>query len=72
MSYRIPEGLSLTEARTQLSSLVERIERNEVELDQLPEAIAQARMLIEYCDVKLKSISEETKAAGGSWIAPEI
>lgn len=70
MSYNIPSGLSLTDARNQLTALVEKIERNEVPLDELPEAIRQARLLLEYCDEKLKTISSESTNAGGSWLNP--
>lgn len=71
MSFTIPPGLSLTDARNQLSALVEKVERNEVSLDQLPEAIRQARMLLEYCDEKLRTISAEANEAGGPWLTPE-
>ena len=70
MSFTIPPGLSLTDARNQLTALVEKVERNEVALDELPEAIRQARLLLEYCDEKLKTISAESTAAGGPWLNP--
>ena len=57
--------MTYNEAYKQLSTLVEQIENNEIQLDTLAQKVAQAKELITFCEVKLRIIDEEVAAALG-------
>lgn len=60
-------NLTYNEAYQQLSTLVEQIEDNEIQLDTLAEKVAQAKELITFCETKLRTIDTEvTQALGDS------
>ena len=60
-------NLTYNEAYQQLSTLVEQIEDNEIQLDTLAEKVAQAKELITFCEIKLRTIDTEvTQALGDS------
>lgn len=56
-------NLTYNEAYQQLSTLVEQIEDNEIQLDTLAEKVAQAKELIAFCETKLRTIDDEVTAA---------
>lgn len=58
-------NLTYKEAYQQLSTLVEQIEDNEIQLDTLAEKVAQAKELIAFCETKLRTIDTEVKQALG-------
>ncbi len=59
--------LTLTEARARLQELVDQLEKDTVELDQLPQTIGEAKQLLDHCEEKLRTIGDAAKEAGGSW-----
>ena len=60
-------NLTYNEAFQQLSTLVEQIEDNEIQLDTLAEKVAQAKELIAFCETKLRTIDNEvTQAFAGN------
>ena len=58
-------NLTYNEAYQQLSTLVEQIEDNEIQLDKLAEKVAQAKELIAFCETKLRTIDNEVTQALG-------
>ncbi len=58
-------NLTYNEAYQQLSTLVEQIEDNEIQLDTLAEKVAQAKELIAFCETKLRTIDNEVTQALG-------
>ena len=56
-------NLTYNEAYQQLSTLVEQIEDNEIQLDTLAEKVAQAKELIAFCETKLRTIDNEVTQA---------
>lgn len=65
MSENPVSNLTLEEARNRLLELVRLLEHDAVTLDQLPETIREARMLLDHCGEKLRTLSDDTKKAGG-------
>lgn len=56
-------NMTYNEAYKQLSTLVEQIEDNEIQLDTLAEKVAQAKELIAFCETKLRTIDNEVADA---------
>jgi len=55
--------MTYNEAYKQLSTLVEQIEDNEIQLDTLAEKVAQAKELIAFCETKLRTIENDVTKA---------
>jgi len=55
--------MTYNEAFKQLSTLVEQIEDNEIQLDTLAEKVAQAKELIAFCETKLRTIENDVTEA---------
>jgi len=55
--------MTYNEAYKQLSTLVEQIEDNEIQLDTLAEKVAQAKELIAFCETKLRTIENDVTEA---------
>jgi exodeoxyribonuclease VII small subunit len=55
--------MTYNEAYKQLSTLVEQIEDNEIQLDTLAEKVAQAKELIVFCETKLRTIDNDVTDA---------
>ena len=56
-------NMTYNEAFKQLSTLVEQIEDNEIQLDTLAEKVAQAKELIAFCETKLRTIENDVTEA---------
>jgi len=56
-------NMTYNEAYKQLSTLVEQIEDNEIQLDTLAEKVAQAKELIAFCETKLRTIENDVTEA---------
>ena len=55
--------MSFDNAFAELEKLVEQIEDENIQLDTLAEKAKQATELIKYCEIKLRSITEEIENA---------
>lgn len=54
-------NLTYNKAYSELSRLVEQIEDDEIQLDTLAEKVKQAKGLIDYCEIRLRTIDGEVK-----------
>jgi exodeoxyribonuclease VII small subunit len=52
-------NLTYKQAYTELSKLVDQIESEDIQLDKLAEKVKQAKILIEFCEKKLRKIEED-------------
>jgi len=55
-------NLTYNKAYNDLSKLVDQIEDDKIQLDTLAEKVKQAKELIDFCEIKLKTIDTEVKA----------
>lgn len=55
-------NLTYNKAYIDLSKLVDQIEDDKIQLDSLAEKVKQAKVLIEFCETKLRVIDKEVKA----------
>lgn len=55
------EELKYEEAYAELQTIVSRMERNELDIDQLTEQLSRAQQLIKLCKAKLTKTDEEIK-----------
>lgn len=56
-------NLTYNEAYHELSKLVDQIEDDTIQLDTLAEKVKQAKMLIDYCETRLRTIEKDVEAA---------
>lgn len=56
-------NLTYNQAYNELSKLVDQIEDDKIQLDTLADKVKQAKALIDYCEVKLRSIDKDVEAA---------
>jgi len=56
-------NLTYNEAYSKLSTLVDEIEDDKIQLDTLAEKIKQAKELIDYCETQLRVIDRDVTAA---------
>ncbi len=56
-------NLTYNEAYSKLSTLVDEIEDDKIQLDTLAEKIKQARELIDYCETRLRVIDHDVASA---------
>ena len=56
-------NLTYNEAYSKLSTLVDEIEDDKIQLDTLAEKIKQAKELIDYCETQLRVIDSDVTAA---------
>jgi len=56
-------NLTYNQAYNELSTLVDQIEDDKIQLDTLAEKVKQAKELIDYCETKLRSIDQDVEAA---------
>jgi len=52
-------NLTYNQAYSKLSKLVDEIEDDQIQLDTLADKVKQAKELIDYCETRLRSISED-------------
>ncbi|MDD3567958.1 MAG: exodeoxyribonuclease VII small subunit [Bacteroidales bacterium] len=55
------KNLSYSEAIAEVESIVERIENNELDIDELAKNVKRVAELIKFCKAKLKSTEEEVE-----------
>jgi exodeoxyribonuclease VII small subunit len=55
------KNLSYSEAIAEIESIVERIENNELDIDELAQNVKRVAELIKFCKAKLKSTEEEVE-----------
>ncbi|MDX9769573.1 MAG: exodeoxyribonuclease VII small subunit [Tenuifilaceae bacterium] len=55
------KNLSYSEAIAEVESIVERIENNELDIDELAQNVKRVAELIKFCKAKLKSTEEEVE-----------
>lgn len=56
-------NLTYNEAYSKLSTLVDEIEDDKIQLDTLAEKIKQAKELIDYCETRLRVIDRDVTTA---------
>jgi exodeoxyribonuclease VII small subunit len=56
-------NLTYNEAYSKLSTLVDEIEDDKIQLDTLAEKIKQAKELIDYCETRLRVIDSDVTTA---------
>ncbi|HRG79598.1 MAG TPA: exodeoxyribonuclease VII small subunit [Cyclobacteriaceae bacterium] len=55
-------NLTYNHAYNELSKLVDQIEDDKIQLDTLADKVKQAKELIDYCEMKLRSIDKDVEA----------
>lgn len=55
-------NLTYNQAYNELSKLVDQIEDDKIQLDTLADKVKQAKELIDYCEMKLRSIDKDVDA----------
>ncbi|HNV28051.1 MAG TPA: exodeoxyribonuclease VII small subunit [Cyclobacteriaceae bacterium] len=56
-------NLTYNQAFNELSKLVDQVEDDKIQLDTLADKVKQAKELIDYCEMKLRSIDKDVEAA---------
>jgi exodeoxyribonuclease VII small subunit len=56
-------NLTYNQAYNELSKLVDQIEDDKIQLDTLADKVKQAKELIDYCEMRLRSIDKDVEAA---------
>jgi len=55
-------NLTYNQAYNELSKLVDQVEDDKIQLDTLADKVKQAKELIDYCEMKLRSIDKDVEA----------
>jgi exodeoxyribonuclease VII small subunit len=55
-------NLTYNQAYNELSKLVDQIEDDKIQLDTLADKVKQAKELIDYCEMRLRSIDKDVEA----------
>lgn len=56
-------NLTYNQAYSELSKLVDQIEDDKIQLDTLADKVKQAKILIDYCETRLRTIDKEVTSA---------